>query len=76
MSLSKRSTIYFDPDIHKALQLKSIEASTSISDLVNLAVKAVLLEDASDLAAFEERKDEPTISFENMLKKLKKDGRI
>ncbi|MCJ8499747.1 methyltransferase family protein [Desulfatitalea alkaliphila] len=73
---AKRSTVYFDPIIHKALKLKSIETSKSISDLVNDAVKAALAEDAEDLTAFEERANEPLISFSEMLKRLKKDARI
>jgi hypothetical protein len=73
---AKRATVYFDPSIHKALKLKSIETSKSISDLVNDAVKAALAEDAEDIAAFEERANEPLISFSEMLKRLKKDGRI
>ena len=73
---AKRSTVYFDPYIHKALKLKSIETSRSISDLVNDAVKAALAEDEEDISAFEERVNEPLISFSEMLKRLKKDGRI
>ena len=73
---AKRATVYFDPIIHKALKLKSIETSKSISELVNKAVKEALAEDAEDIAAFEERADEPLISFSEMVKRLKKDGRI
>ena len=73
---TKRSTIYLDPILHKALKLKSIETSRSISDLVNQAVKEVLAEDAEDLAAFEERASEPLLSYDEMVKRLKKDGRI
>jgi hypothetical protein len=68
--------VYFDPIIHKALKLKSIETSKSISELVNKAVKEALAEDADDIAAVEERADEPLISFSKMVKRLKKDGRI
>jgi len=73
---AKRATIYFDPGLHKALRLKSIETSRSVSDLVNEAVREALAEDAEDLAAFEERTDEPLISYDEMLKRLKEDGRI
>ncbi len=73
---AKRATVYFDPQIHKALKLKSIETSKTISELVNEAVKGALAEDAEDIAAFEERANEPLISFPEMLKRLKKDGRI
>jgi len=73
---TKRATIYFDPDLHKALRLKSVETSRSVSELVNEAVREALAEDAEDLAAFEERADEPLISYDEMIKRLKKDGQI
>ena len=75
-TLSKRATVYFDPSIHKALKIRSIETSKSISDLVNDAVKAALAEDAEGLAAYEERANDPLISFSEMLKRLKKNGLI
>ena len=73
---AKRATVYLDPVLHKALKLKSVETSRSISDLVNAAVKEALAEDAEDLLAFDERADEPLISYDEMVKRLKKDGRI
>ena len=73
---TKRATIYLDPILHKALKLKSIETSRTISDLVNQAVKEALTEDAEDLAAFEERANEPLLSYDEMVRKLKTDGRI
>ncbi len=73
---NKRATIYFDPEIHKALKFKSIETSKSISTLVNQAVRAALSEDADDIIAFEERANEPLISYSDMVKRLKKDGRL
>ncbi len=72
----KRATVYFDLILHKALKLKSIETSKSISELVNTAVKEALAEDAEDISAFEERADEPLISFSEMVKRLKKDVRL
>jgi len=73
---AKRATVYFDPIIHKALKLKSIETSKSISELVNAAVKEALAEDAEDITAFEDRANEPLVSFSEMVKRLKTDGRI
>jgi hypothetical protein len=73
---TKRATIYFDPDLHKALRLKAVETSRSVSDLVNEAVRETMADDAEDLAAFDERAHEPLISYEEMVKRLKKDGRI
>ncbi len=73
---SKRTTIYLDPDLHKALRLKAATISRSVSDLVNDAVREALAEDAEDIAAFDERVKEPVISYDEMVKRLKKDGRI
>jgi predicted DNA-binding protein len=73
---TKRATVYLDPDLHKALRLKAIETSRTMSELVNEAVKEALAEDAEDLAAFDERAEEPLISYDEMVKRLKKDGRI
>lgn len=75
-SLSKRSTIYLESALHQALRIKSIETSRSMSELINEAVKQALSEDAEDILAFEERAHEPVISYEQMVKRLKKDGRI
>jgi len=75
-STQKRATIYLDPMLHKALKLKSIETSKSISALVNQAVRDALAEDAADIAAYEDRIDEPVISFSEMVKRLQQDGRI
>ncbi len=73
---AKRATVYFDPDLHKALKLKAVETSRSITDLVNEAVREALSEDAEDLAAFDQRLNEPLVSYEQMIKKLKKNGSI
>ena len=73
---AKRATVYLDPLLHKALKLKAVETSRSVSDLVNEAVKEALKEDAEDIAVFKERAKEPLISYDEMVKRLKKDGRI
>ena len=75
-TLTKRSTVYFDPSIHNILKVKALESSRSISDLVNEAVLHELSEDAEDLEAFKQRASEPSISFEDLVKGLKADGKI
>ena len=75
-SLTKRSTVYLDPALHKALRIKAAETERSISELVNEAVKYALIEDSIDLKSFEERKEERLVRFEDVLKKLKKNGKI
>lgn len=75
-SPTKRATVYLDPMLHRALKIKAMETSRSISDLINESVRFFLEEDRLDLAAFEERVAEPVVSFEEVLKELKKHGRI
>lgn len=74
--LSKRSTIYFEPELHQALRLKAANTHRSVSDMVNEAVRLALQEDAEDLHAFEERAEEPTLSYEALLKALKTHGKL
>ena len=70
------SYIYLDPELHKALRLKAVETSQSVSELINNAVREALAEDVEDMGAFEERAGEPLISYDDMIKRLRKDGRI
>ena len=75
-TLTKRATVYLRPGLHKALRLKSVETSQSLSEIVNEAVQVALAEDAEDLATFDERAHEPVISYEAALKELKRHGKI
>ena len=75
-TLSSRATVYLDPTVHKAFRLKAVETSRSVSDLINDALLAELAADAEDLAAFEEGKNEPTISFDEFVKRLRRNGTI
>jgi hypothetical protein len=76
MEDSKRATVYFDASVHQALRLKAAATDRSISDMVNDAVKITLAEDAEDYAAFEQRKTQRGISFESLVRDLRKRGRI
>jgi len=73
---TKRSTIYFKPGLHRALRIKAADTQRSVSDLVNDAVRMSLREDAEDLSAFEERAQEPSLTYEELLKNLKAHGKI
>jgi predicted DNA-binding protein len=75
-ALTKRTTIYLEPEIHQALRLKSAETNRSISDLINEALLEQLREDAEDLAAFRERANEPVISYEALLEDLREHGKL
>ena len=75
-SSSKRSTVYFEPEVHQALRLKAALTHRSVSDLVNEAVRNVLQEDQEDLEAYETRISEPTITYEELLNDLKAHGKL
>jgi hypothetical protein len=72
----KRATVYFDPALHRALRVKAAETERSVSDLVNEAVQLSLAEDAEDIAAFEDRINEPNLPYEVVVKDLKRRGKI
>jgi len=73
---SKRVTVYLKPEFHRALKVKSAETEYSVSDLVNDAVRRSLLEDAADLEVFNKRSDDALLAFEDVVKALKRDGKI
>ena len=76
MSDLKRATVYFDPALHRALRIKAVSTERSLSDLVNDAVRSSLAEDAEDLEAFDTRADEPSLTFEDVLKDLRRRGKL
>ena len=74
--MAKRATIYLEEDLHRALRIKAAETEASISALVNEAVRQSLAEDLEDLAAFADRVSEPSVSFESVVRDLRRDGKI
>lgn len=74
--LSKRSTVYFEAEIHQALRIKAAITHQSLSEVVNEAVRVALREDQEDLNAFTQRADEGTLSYEELLEDLKSHGKI
>ena len=76
MATPKRATIYFEPEVHRALRLRAAANDQSISDMVNDAVKASLAQDAEDLEAFDVRRKERSVSFESFVRDLKRRGRL
>ena len=76
MDNSKRATVYFAADLHKALRLRAAASDRSVSDMVNDAVRMALAEDASDLESFSTRRGDKSVSFESFVTGLKRRGRI
>jgi hypothetical protein len=76
MAGSTRVTVFLQPKVYRALKVKSATTDRSVSELVNAAVLEALREDATDVEAFDKRRKEPTRSFEQVLKDLKRDGLV
>jgi len=66
-------TLNLEDTTLQVLNLKSSETKQSMSELVNDALKASLLEDLEDIKSWEERKGEDTYSYEEFLGLLKKE---
>ncbi|MBM4397102.1 MAG: CopG family transcriptional regulator [Deltaproteobacteria bacterium] len=75
-AIGKRSTVYFDPDLHHALRVKAAHSQRTLSEIVNEAVRLALREDQEDLAAFENRAHEPLMTYQELLEDLKANGKI
>ena len=75
MTAAKRTTVYFEAELHQILQRIAAETDRSISDLVNSAVRASLLEVAEDIDTFCERANESVVSFGRVLRYLRRRGR-
>ena len=76
MHVTKRATVYLDADLHRAARMKAVEIETSVSDVVNAALRQSLAEDADDLATFRDRAREPNIDFEAVVKDLRHRGKL
>ena len=72
----KRTTVYLDPELLKLLKFKSAETDQSVSRLINDAIRITLLEEAEDLKAFDDREEEPSVSFDSLVRQMKADGKL
>lgn len=70
------ATILFEEDVHEALQRKAVATQRPFSELVNEAVKLSLAEDALDLEALAQRRDEAVEPFESVVADLRSRGRL
>ena len=73
---TKRSTIYLEEKLHKALRLKAAELEASMSDIVNNALRTIFEEDAQDLMDIQSRSKEPSVSFDDFVTSLKSSGQL
>ena len=73
---TKRSTIYLEEHLHRALRLKAAELDASMSDIVNDALRLSFVEDAEDLIDIKKRAREKAVSFDEFVTGMKASGQI
>ena len=76
MATARRSTVYFDPEVHRALRLKAAATDRPVSEIVNEALRRAFAEDAADLEAARKRRGEAAVSFESVVKSMRRRGRV
>ncbi|HEV7612997.1 MAG TPA: hypothetical protein VGO37_14050 [Steroidobacteraceae bacterium] len=76
MRNNTRTTIYFAPEIFRALRMKAAATHRSMSEMVNEAVKDALAADATDLDAFALLQDDAETSFESFVSGLRRRGKL
>jgi hypothetical protein len=76
MATARRSTVYFDPAVHRALRLHSAASDRNLSEIVNEMVRRALKEDLADLAIARKRRREPRHSLASVVKELRRRGKL
>lgn len=76
MATARRSTVYFDPAVHRALRLHSAASDRNLSEVVNEMVRRALKEDLADLAIARKRRNEPRHSLESVVRELRRRGKL
>lgn len=74
MKTLKRTTVYLDYKLHRAVKLKAAQVHKSVSDLVREALLVSFQEDVADRAALRKRRHEPSRSLKTVIRGLKRDG--
>ena len=76
MATARRSTVYFDPAVHRALRLHSAASDRNLSEVVNEMVRRALKEDLADFAVARKRRNEPRHSLESVVKELRRRSKL
>jgi predicted CopG family antitoxin len=69
-----RTTITINDKLYRQLKLRSAETATSLSDLVESAIKYQMLEDFEDIEDASKRDKEPEYSFEKLVREYEAEG--
>ena len=73
---TKRATVYFESDVHRAVRMKAAALDTTVSEIVNETLRRSLADDADDLETFDRRGLEPSMDFEAFVRSLKRRGKL
>ena len=73
---TKRATVYFESDVHRAVRMKAAALDTTVSEIVNETLRRSLADDADDLETFDRRGLEPSMDFETFVRSLKRRGKL
>ena len=74
--LTKRTTVYLEAELHRALRLKAAITDRSMSALINEFLRERLAEDADDLQVLRDRAGESVLTYEEMLEDLRARGKL
>ncbi|MEO6760799.1 MAG: ribbon-helix-helix protein, CopG family [Candidatus Saccharimonadales bacterium] len=69
-----RTTITINDKLLRTLKLRAAESDTSVSAIVEDAVKYQILEDFEDIEDAQKRTNEPQYSFNDLVKQYKAEG--
>lgn len=69
--MSKRVTIYLDSKIYDAVKMAAVQRSRSVSAFVSESLRHLLAEDLIDSKAIHDRLAESTVSYEDVVNRLK-----
>ena len=76
MATARRSTVYFDPAVYRALGLHSAASDRNLSEVVREMVRRALKEDLADLAIARSHRNEPRHSLESVGKEMRRRGKL
>lgn len=69
-----RTTITLNDKLYRALKIRAAEKNETISALVQEAITLQLLEDLDDIEEAKRREDEPSYSFDELVREFRAEG--
>jgi DNA-binding transcriptional MocR family regulator len=70
MSTPKRATVYFEPELYRALRARAVAADCSMSELINAAVRDALAQGGAEISALDRHAKGGRASYERLQRAL------